>query len=228
MATFTYSSSSDQDDLIDEVEGWADKVTATGQSIGINRESIYQYLARAMRLVLQSVPRDAVDKLASDGSGQSTTNQGSYTQVVIPEDFLIFLSLELSEWKRTVYEWVDPRSDQHRLQYNSFTAADAQNPVVSKVPAPSTANGEAFRCYPQDSGPTLSEFAYVPETAPEDVPSQLVGPMVLQATGFTLVADKEEGSQMAFDIATLLMEQIERGKTPMVQEAYEQVREAQQ
>lgn len=228
MATFDYTNTQAQDDLIDLVEYWADKVTPTSQSVGINRDSAYRQLVQAMRNVLQRAPRAALDEASADGSSQSATNNGTRTEVELPDDFLVFMNLELSEWERAVYETVDPRSDEHRLQYNTHTQADAYNPTIAKVADPSATNGHVLYCYPQDSTPTVSRFAYVPETAPENVPSTLEDPIVLQATGYVLAANKEGGAETALTMATQLIRQIERGQSPMVQQAFEEVRQQQE
>lgn len=228
MATFDYTNTQAQDDLIDLVEYWADKVTPTSQSVGINRDSAYRQLVQAMRNVLQRVPRAALDEASADGSSQTATNAGSATEVELPDDFLVFLSVKLSDWERAVYETIDPRSDEHRLQYNTHTQADGYNPTVAKVADPTSSNGHKLLCYPQDSAPTVSLFAYVPETAPENVPSTLVDPIVLQATGYVLAANKEGGAETAMTMATQLVRQIERGQSPMVQQAFEEVRQQQE
>jgi hypothetical protein len=228
MATFSYDDTQAQNDLIDLVEYWADRVTATGQSVGLNRESVYRQLVQAMRNVFQRVPRSALDEAAADGSGQGASNNAGRTEIAIPEDFLVFLNVELGSWKRAVYETIDPRSDEHRLQYNSHTQSDPYNPTVAKVADPSAANGHTLYCYPEGTSPTLDRFAYVPETAPEEVPSTLEDPIVLQATGFVLASSKEQGVETAFSLATQMIRQIERGEAPMVQQAFEEVRQSEE
>lgn len=230
MATFDYTETAAQNALIDQVEGWADKVTATNQSIGINRTATYEvYLQDAMRQVLQAVPHDAVKEASADGSSQAATNPGSeYTRVPEPADLLIFMNLELAEWDRPVLETVDPRSDQHRLQYNSFTQADARNPIVVSMADAAAASGKELRCFPQDSTPTLSGFNYIPETAPENVPDALQPAMRAMAASFVLVADKEEGSELMWSVAQRLIQGIRRGQKMMIQQAFEEVRQSQE
>ena len=228
MATFTYSQASDQDEMIDMVEYWADKVTAAGQSIGITRPSVYKQLVQSMRLVLQAVPFDAVMETPADGSGQTASNDGNYTDVVAPGDLLKFLALRFTDWNRPVHEWVDPRSETAGLQYNSYATGDAQNPVVTRVPDSSAAHGTVFRAWPQDSVPTAKTFEYVPEMAPEKAPDDLQDIIIVQAAGYALVSDNEAGAETAFAIATELIRMIDRGKTPMVQEALQQVRQQQE
>lgn len=221
MANFKYSQTSDQDDLIEEVEYFADYVTPSGQSVGLNYDSIYNNLVKAMRHVLNAAPRDAVDKAAADGSSQSPVNSNEYTEVPIPDDFSRFMDFRLGSWKRPVFELTDPRSNQIRLQYNSKTSADEQNPVVSKVPAPNGNSGEALWAWPQGSTPSIARFSYVAETAPEDIPEILKEAMILKATSYTLSAEKEEGWQIMDQAFQQILVQIETGQRPMARQALE-------
>lgn len=230
MASFSYSNTTSQDGLIEEVEYHADRVTATGQTIGLNYEAIYDNLVKSMRHVLNVAPRFAVDDAAFDGSSQTPTNTNEYTKVPLPDNFSRFMELRLGDWKREVYELTDPRSNRVRLNYNSKTTADLQNPVVAKVPDPggSQTPGQALRCWPQDapSGtPAIDRFAYVAEMAPEEVPEILKEAVVLKATAYTLAADKEQGWQIMDQAFRQIITQIEAGQQPMVQQA---MREAQE
>jgi len=226
MATFSYSDTTDQNGLIDQVEYHADRVTATNQTIGINRSAAYDQLVKAMRLILGgAAPRRAVDESASDGSGQSVKNANSRTEIELPDDFMRFLSVRLSEWQREVYELVDPRSNVVRLQPNSVTARDTYNPIAAKVATPSVSSGQSLYCWPQDSSPAIDSLVYVPETAPENMPSTLEDAMVLHATGYVLAAEKEQGAEVAFQLADRLLQQIEKGQRPMVQQAYQEVQQ---
>jgi hypothetical protein len=225
MATFDYTQTQSQDDMIDLVEFWADKVTATNQTIGLNRDATYRQMVQAMRHVLQRVPLNAVKELTGDGSGQSATNNSSYTEIVVPEDLLTFLNLKLSEWDRPVHETIDPRSNQHRLQYNSVTSGDRRNPVVANVAQASAANGQVYRCWPQDSTPTIDEFNYLPETAPEEVPDGIKDPIITQSAAYVLTSQKEGGVETMFNVTTLLINNIRRGEKMMVQEAMRQVQQ---
>jgi hypothetical protein len=223
--TPTYDDTADQNDLISQVEYHADQVTATGQTIGINRESVYDNLVTAMRTVFNSAPRHALDSAAADGSTAQASNTNGYTVIPLPDDFSRFMDLRLAEWKRDVYEMVDPRSNRVRLQYNQFTKADAYNPVASKVPDPSGPSGEAIRCWPQDSGPQISRFTYVAEAAPENCPEILTEAIIMWATSYTLAAEKEQGWEIMRQAAQVILNQVEAGQQPMVQQALQQARE---
>lgn len=225
MATFEYNATTDQDELVSEVERHADQELATGQTVGTNRASMYSNLVTAMRHVFNAAPREAVDKASADGSGQAVANVYNATEIELPDDFTRFMELRLADWKRDLYELVDRRSDQVRMQYNSFTAAGAHNPVATKAPDPGGASGELIRCWPQDATPTIDRFAYLPELAPEDAPEILKGAIILYATSYTLAAQREPGHQIMERAANVILRQIEAGQQPMVQPAIEQARE---
>jgi len=227
MATFTYDDTTDQNNLISEVEVHADKVTPNTQSVGINREAVYDHLVTAMRNVFNSAPRHAVDKASADGSGQSIANVNGYSEIPIPDDFSRFFSLRVDSWERELYELIDPRSSQVRLQYNQYTSADRYNPVAAKVPDPTGASGEKIRCWPEGSTPSIDEFTYLPELAPENAPEILQESIVLWATSYTLAADGEEGWQVMRNAAQIILQQVEAGQQPMVQQALRQARAAQ-
>jgi len=225
MASFSYNSTTAQDELVSQVEYHADQVIATGQTVGINRESMYDNLVTAMRNVFNAAPRHAVDKASADGTTQAVANVNDATEIELPDNFSRFMGLRLEEWKRDLYEMVDPRSNRVRMQYNSFTSADIHNPVATKVPDPGGPSGELIRCWPQDSTPTIDYFTYLPELAPEDAPAILKEAIILYATSYTLAAQKEEGWQIMEQAANVVLSQIEAGQQPMVQQAIQQAQE---
>jgi hypothetical protein len=228
MATFSYDDTTSQNDLIAQVEVHADKVTPDTQSVGINREAVYDHLVTSMRNIFNAAPRHAIDKASADGSGQTISNINEYSEIELPDDFSRFLSLRLDSWMRELYELVDPRSNQVRLQYNTYTSADGYNPVATKVADPTGASGEKVRAWPQASStPTITEFTYLAETAPENAPEILKEAIILQATSYTLAADGEEGWDVMRQASNIILRQVEAGQQPMVQQALRRAQEMQ-
>lgn len=216
MATFSYAQTSAEDELIDRVEYQADKVTPTGQSVGINRESVYQQLGEAGVAIVRQAPRRVLKEAASDGTGQPVTNPTSdYTEIELPGTFLRFLSLKLAEWNREIFQLVDERSNVWRLQRNTQTRADIAEPKAAILAAP-TKDGAILRAYPQDSTPTIDRLVYITETPPEDFPDELVDPMVLRATGRVLQAQKEAGAEAAYQKAARQLQNLQVGQVPMI------------
>jgi len=193
----------DQATLIDRVEYRSDQVTAAGQTIGLNRESVYDEMVEAARSTLRKAPMAVILDATQDGSGAAITDEGAYAKIECPDDFLRFLSLQLDTWKRPVFELTDPRTNLYRLQFNSRAASDTYNPIVVLTPNSTGANGkQALQAFPAPSGAlSITSFEYVGTTAPENMPEELLDAMLWETTGRALQAQKEEGAGPAYELA---------------------------
>jgi len=217
MATPTYdSNNTDQQALIARVEYQTDQVTASSQTIGLNKSSIYTSMIEAARHILRSAPQGVVIETTSDGSSATVSNVGSfYTEIECPDDFIRFVMLKLADWQMPIFELTDNRSNAYRLQYNTQAQADTYAPLVFLAPKSTPAGGSsgnaALWCFPQDSAPTVEMFEYVGTTAPEDMPAELVDPMLWHTTARTLQAQKENGFSEAFERAQASMRDIYMG-----------------
>jgi hypothetical protein len=214
MASFTYDpdNTPGQEDLVESVEYRVDQVTAQGQTTPVNRKSTYAELVESARLILRRVPRELVYPAAEDGSGSvSPTNQGGATVIPVPSDFVRFLRVSLPEWDHPVDEFVPLDSSRYRLQNNPFTSADEAHPIASLAPYFEGGVSQAVECYPPDAGPTVDSFAYVPETAPEDMPEELVDSLVWEAAGRVLQATRQEGAEAASQRAMQAIDGLRTG-----------------
>lgn len=212
MPDFSYDGTSEQDDLVGDVKFYADMVTASGQSIGTLDEDVYQALVRALRDVYNRAPYHAVTQASKDGSGMGATNEQRHTRITVPNDFLRFLELRLEEWTAHLSALHEPRSERVQRQYNSATAADGYQPVATKAPAPGLTSGEEIRAWPQDSGPQVATFSYVPEEAPEEAPEDLRDAIVLQAAYYLLAATTEQGWQLMQDASSVVLRGLNAGE----------------
>ena len=206
MATPIYDENdSAQGALIDRVEYRSDQVTAAGQTIGLNRQSVYDEMVEAARGILRKAPMALTLEASSDGTSADTSVTNAYTLVECPDDYIRFLSLKLSGWKRPVYELTDPRTNLYRLQFNTRAASDSYNPVAVITPnsAPSGMNSgkQAIQAFPKDDPPTVEQFEYIGTTAPEVIPDELVDAMLWETTGRALQAQKGEGAGAAYELA---------------------------
>jgi hypothetical protein len=205
MASFTYDpdTTPSQETLVERVEYRVDQVTAQGQTTPVNRKSTYQELVEAGRSILRRVPRELVYPAAADGSASvAPTNDGRKTVIPVPDDFIRFLRVRLPEWKHAVDEFVPLDSSRYRLQANPFTSADEAHPIASLAPYFSGSVNQAVECYPQDATPTVELFAYVPDTAPEQIPEELRDALTWEAAGRVLQSTKEDGAGAAFEAST--------------------------
>ena len=221
--TFSYTGTSDEQELVADARRHADEELATGQTIGTDAEAMYKYLVRAMRHVINTAPQGATDVIAIDGSGQSPSNENEYTEILVPDDFSRFLDLRLGSWGRSVLELTDRHDSAVRLQFDAKTRADAAHPIVTKMPHPSA--DAALWAWPQGGAPTINRFMYVPEIAPEDMAPPLRGAVVLKAASYALAADREEAWQVMEQAQRQYLSHVQAGEQPMVQQAINQARE---
>jgi hypothetical protein len=129
----------------------------------------------------------------SDGSGF----------IVLPTDFIRFLRLKLSDWKRPVEELIDSRDPKSAIQSNQFLRGGRSKPKVVLAPfadyttderfsnvgntVPAENVGMALEFYRTDANPVVvSELLYVPKKAATDLPQDLVEPFVWWMAGKAL------------------------------------------
>jgi len=225
MADFSYTGTADQDALLDRVEYHSDLVLKNEQTIGADPKRVYENCVTGMQHVLNGAQRHALDEEATSGDGQAVSNDRSYTEIVLPEDFLMFMELLLAGWKKHIAQLTDREDRRVDLQYEAATRADPQHPLATKVPAPGDASGQKLRCWPQDSGPSIETFTYVPEKPPEEVGGTLREPITMWGAYYTMAAGKYEGAATMQQAAIIYLRSLNAGERMTAAEA---VRQAEQ
>jgi hypothetical protein len=200
--------------LVDRVEYHAERVTPQGETVGLNTSSIEKQLEEAARVMLRKAPLRVVARLAVTGSVALTNKAGPppYTEIEVPTDWLRHVHVMLADWERPVYELIDSRSNQHRLQVNSQTQADAYNPVLV---LDTNGTDVVLRGYPQDSAPDYAHLAYVDEVPPDGMPEVLIDPMVLRAASRVVQSSMEAGHEPLANRAQRRLAAIKTGERPM-------------
>ena len=189
MPTYSYTETADQDDLIDQVKRKAEQVTAVGQTIAVNQLLAYQSLVHAMRQILHKADLDMVQVEATDGTSDANSNgtdETGFYKIPLPDGYLRFDRVRLAAWKRSVDDLTSRHSNLYVQQGNPYTAADAYNPLASKVQG-------AIECYPTDtSGTPVDEFWFIGEKAPEDLGDNIIKDAVVwYATHVLLQVERE-------------------------------------
>lgn len=118
-------------------------------------------------------------------------------KVPCPTDFLRFVEFQLSTWKTPVLELLRQEDPKYRHQKNNpWTQGSEMKPVAALIGFTSylptevavgfSNNGFALECFTSKTLPTINVFHYVPKTAAEDMPDDLIQPMVWECAGRTL------------------------------------------
>jgi hypothetical protein len=225
MPGFTFSDSdTDQSDLVSKVEFKLDEVTADGQTIGTNQSRIYEQAVEAMRTIItlaaaNPVLRPRVYELAKDASSSSgspvtTSDQGGYLRLEMPDDYIEFVRLRLAGWDlpvaNTSEHYLSDDDKRYRIIKNSYSAPDASRPAVVQVSDPSIASGVVLEAYPSDtSADPVAVFSYLGDTAPEDVPYLLEEVLLYEAAANVLQTYRDEmnAANMAYNKARQIFQE---------------------
>ena len=182
--------------LVQLVEFRADQITGTGQTIGVNKERIYAELELAARKVLRTARRELVFAHATEDAASLNTDKVTVNdrlRLPLPADFLRFLRIECENWQFPVDELTPSDSERYRAQANEYSRADSFHPVAAIVPY-GTAPGYAVEPFPASAADEpVTEFFYVAETDPEDMPDTLKDAMVYYAATSVLLNERRPG-----------------------------------
>lgn len=135
--------------------------------------------------------------------------------VPCPVDLLRVINIKLSTWAVPVSELIPEQHPKYRQQKTiKWTRGTELKPKAALVAFsdylevekhPSFKNiGFAIECFSSVSIPTLSYLHYVPKIKPEDMPDDLVDPMVWECAGRTLVIMNQP------ERAAIAMQQVQR------------------
>jgi len=181
--------------LVEWVEFRVDSITATGQTPAINHDSIWTELEEASKTVLRKAPLQFVYPAAKDGTtglNAAKVFANNKLTLPLPDDFIRFLRLQVDGWEIPVDDLLDVRSNQYRLQQNQFSKAQATAPLGVLVPYPAAASKMAVEAFPgSNAASPVAAFYYVGATSPEQMPEELVDPMVWEATARVAMNTKD-------------------------------------
>lgn len=152
-------------------QGIIDKTKAIMNEIGEaeNLSLLSEDTVKLEEYIESAIP-DAINIIANtDGVSTALLNTGSITTgvtsgdgctlVSLPSDFLRFVSLRLSGWKREVQSVSPFGSDDYKIQHNAVTRSGVNKPSCVFA---HTGSGLCIECFP--SG-TLQYFNYVKSAA---------------------------------------------------------------
>lgn len=124
-------------------------------------EYIESVIPDAINIVMGLKEVDPIFLNPTSASSSSST-VGNCTVVSIPSDFLRFVSLKCSGWKREVQTIFPYGSDEYKIQHNDVTTSGVNKPACVYA---YSGGGASIECFP--SG-TLDYFYYVKKSSGSD------------------------------------------------------------
>lgn len=197
-----------QQALVDWVEARIDEITPENQTPTLGHDLVYKELQQAAYIVLRRARTQVVYEALEDGSGGSTSTDGDSTVIQLPSDFLRFIRIRLSSWDKPVDQLLAPDTNGYRQQHNQYQKGTAGRPMAAMIPKISGGSKIAVQCWP--SG-TVTELLYVPQLAPEEMPSVLEDSMVWFAAGRALQSIRNEAFSAAYQAGNDALSAIQVG-----------------
>ncbi len=205
--------------LKDLVEQKIDEVLSTGQSDrgAVAATYIWFELEEASLWVIEHAEETLLFRLTKDGTTVLNTakiDKTTYWLAEMPSDFERFLSVKMTAWKAPVDEWIKRQSNRRNMQRDPNRAADIYHPLAVMVQYAGGQSGvkSALELYPRIASDTVEDFAYLPTTAPDVMPTgPLKNGMVWYAASrviLTQLKDKPTADALQAEAAAVLSAQL--------------------
>jgi len=128
-----------------------------------------------------------------------------------PTDFLRFVNIRLSTWSKPVTELIPEENEaeytaQKTIKWTRGTQLKPKAALISfadyteaEISESIPNNGLAIECFTSKTLPTIGQFYYVPRIEPNQLPDDLVDPVVYQcAARVMLIVNQKDRAETAF------------------------------
>lgn len=222
-----------REEIIGYVMSLIDEVTADGIDLPVS--NIERHLDKANDFVIKNSPDQIIMPLAKSGTNHFPDDDTVKSRLIIredlsglfvlPTDFIRPISFSLNTWTRPVFEFYNNKDPRYNLQKNRKGRGNIYQPMGALVPFATYLENEIkavnpnvkfaiefFTAKTQDD--TLLEFIYIPRTAPELMPEELIDPVAWICAARSLhVLRRYDEAKEAERRATLEMTSFKIGET---------------
>lgn len=144
---------------IDDVKGTLDDDFASDIDL-----ELAQALRHSVESLLMELPPMLIEPSIQTAASSTAGNDGAY--VTLKSDFLRFLDLTVSGWKRTIYELIEAGSDEEKMQRSKWGRGTNTKP---KAMLDTDASGKRIlRFWPGSSESAVTALSYVPTASEAD------------------------------------------------------------
>lgn len=190
------------DEIIPEGEGVQFKVDGDVNISDPLNLLINAILNEAATKTLLDAPLHILDPVKSDvaaGTVDSDDNKIGY--IPLADNFLRFVSLKMSDWKREVTQPITTNDKRYRVQRNKYTRGGLAKPVaVFSYRTITEAQKRVIEYYSVDASHNIEWFYYIQETDAEDVQSNLVPSLSWTAAGIIFqITERPDLAKLAFE-----------------------------
>lgn len=210
--------------IINSVKAKIDEIVPEGEGVQFTSEDednisdpytllINSVLNEAATHVLLSAPLNVIDSVKSDETAGIEDSDDSKIGVIkLPDNYLRFVALKMSDWKIPVSRLIVPEVDTelYAMQQNEFVRGGTARPMAA------ISNrfiddewARVIEYYSVDSSHAIDYLLYVQETEAEDIQSNLTPALTWNAAGMILqITEQSSLAQNAFAQEQLYYEKL--------------------
>lgn len=165
-------------------------------------------LPEAGKRVLINCPANYLDPVKSTATAvQEADVKTGY--IVLPDNFLRFISLKMTEWLRPVTRLTPIESEEYLMQKNQYVRGGIAKPKAAIMhraittgtpPDEITTQKRVLEYYSVNSSHAIDWLYYIQETAPEDIQINLRDALTWMAAGMVLqITERVDLAKIAFE-----------------------------
>lgn len=206
-------------DLIGTIKAKLDEIIPPGIQFSLDEENdindpytllIDSLLDEATKRVILLAPAHVLTATLSTTTATADTSDNKIGYIVLPFNFLRAISLKMADWKREVREFILPSDKRYKAQQNKYIRGGVNKPVAALTHRKVGESAQrVIEYYSVDSSHVIDYFFYVPETAAEDLQSDLQDALTWTLAGMILqITNRSDLAKNAFEQANVCLQNI--------------------
>lgn len=168
-------------------------------------------LNEAGKRVQMNCPVNYLDPVKSNATATPETYDNNIGYIVLPDNFMRFISLKMADWKKPVNQVLDTESEEYAMQFNPYVRGGVAKPKIAMAHREAYTNEgdpptEAFRqkkvieYFSINYSHTIDYLYYIQETEAENVQTNLRDALTWVAAGMVLqITERVDLAKVAFE-----------------------------
>ncbi len=198
------------DEIIPEGEGTQFALDANNNITDPYTLFVNAMLDEAAKRVILLAPSHVLTATLSTATATADPSDNKIGYIALPLNFLRAISLKMTDWKREVREFILPSDKRYKAQQNKYIRGGVNKPVAALTHR--KVDGAAKRVieyYSVNSSHVIDYFFYVPETAAEDLQSNLQDALTWTLSGMILqITSRADLAKNALEQANVCLQNL--------------------
>lgn len=197
------------DELIPEGEGVVFDLEETPNVSDPYDLLINAILNEAAKRVLMNCPKHYLSPVKSNVTATPDTTDTKIGYIVLPDNFLRFISLKMAEWKRPVTDLTPVGTEEYFMQYNPYVRGGIAKPKAASTHreievdiegTPTLVQKRVLEYFSVNYSHTIDWLYYIQETEAENVQTNLRDALTWMSAGMVLqIIERGDLAKLAFE-----------------------------